>query len=192
METMVEPAEAEDVAEEPVTAAETAAETESAEPEAEPLGEEPAVGTESAEPTPPGLDWHGDLPVRMGRQIAKNARLERELQRANRLLREYRMADELRTLQQHDPTANLTAITELGEDYAKLRRAGVSAVAAYEAVKYRRAKGEIPPDTGALGSDRAQEKEFYTPEEVDRLSSRELDDPKIMERVMRSMTKWKK
>ncbi len=37
-----------------------------------------------------------------------------------------------------------------------------------------------------------QAKEYYSPEEVDRLSGRELDDPKIMERVMKSMTKWKK
>ena len=102
------------------------------------------------------------------------------------------MANELRSLQAHDPAANLTSIAELGDDYVRLRKAGVSATSAYEAVKYRRAKSEIPPDTGALGSDRAQEKEFYTPDEVDRLSSRELDDPKIMERVMRSMTKWKK
>ncbi|MBE6953099.1 MAG: hypothetical protein E7452_06060 [Ruminococcaceae bacterium] len=161
----------------------------------EAIAEEPTETPveESAEPAPAAAlpQEYADLPARIGRQIVKTVRLERELQRMQRMVREYRRADELRSLQAHDPTANLTDLAALGEDYARLRRAGVGAVAAYEAVKYQRAKGEIPPDTGALGSDRAQEKEFYTPDEVDRLTSRELDDPKIMERVMRSMTKWK-
>lgn len=192
METMIGAEGTVEIAEESAEAVETAAETEAVEPETELSGEEQADETKPTEPVQHESARPDDLPVRMGRQIAQNARLQRELQRANRLLREYRMADELRALQQHDPAANLTAISELGEDYARLRRAGVSAVAAYEAVKYRRTKDAIPPDIGILGSDRAQEKEFYTPDEVDRLSSRELDDPKIMERVMRSMTKWKK
>ena len=184
MEAMVETAEPAEITEEAAAAVETAAEPES--PGGEPI---PA---ESVEQAPSEPERYRDLPMRMERQIARTVRLERELQRANRQLREFRMANELRSLQAHDPAANLTSIAERGDDYVRLRKAGVSATSAYEAVKYRRAKSEIPPDTGALGSDRAQEKEFYTPDEVDRLSSRELDDPKIMERVMRSMTKWKK
>jgi hypothetical protein len=37
----------------------------------------------------------------------------------------------------------------------------------------------------------APEKEFYTPEEVDRLSKNDYDNPKIMARVRRSMTRWR-
>ena len=33
-------------------------------------------------------------------------------------------------------------------------------------------------------------RDFYTPEEVDLLTEAELDDPRVMERVMRSMRSW--
>jgi len=34
-------------------------------------------------------------------------------------------------------------------------------------------------------------KTFYTPEEVDRLSSRDLDDPTVFQNVRNSMRQWK-
>lgn len=36
-----------------------------------------------------------------------------------------------------------------------------------------------------------EEKNYYSPEEVDKLTSKDLDDPKIFERVRESMAKWK-
>lgn len=36
-----------------------------------------------------------------------------------------------------------------------------------------------------------EEKTFYTPEEVDKLTSKDLDDPKIFQRVRESMKRWK-
>lgn len=36
-----------------------------------------------------------------------------------------------------------------------------------------------------------QEKEYYTPEEVDRLTQKDLDNPKVFEAVRRSMMSWK-
>lgn len=152
--------------------------------------EEAAVVTAAETETP--TEDPNDFRARIGELLVKNLRLERALAKANSQLREYRRAAELRELQEHDPQANLTDAEALGPEYAKLRRAGVSAVAAYEALRYQRAVGEVPPNTGAIGTDRETEKEYYSPEEVDRLTSRELDDPKIMERVMKSMTKWKK
>ena len=84
----------------------------------------------------------------------------------------------------------------LGEQYAKLRAAGVDNLTAYAAVRTVSEMAAAqqpapPPDTGAVGTAAEQEKDFYTPEEVDRLTSKQLDDPKIMEKVMKSMTKWK-
>lgn len=35
-----------------------------------------------------------------------------------------------------------------------------------------------------------EEKDYYTPEEVDRLTEKDYDDPKIFEKVRRSMQKW--
>ena len=109
-----------------------------------------------------------------------------------RLLR-YRQMQELAELRAHDPALSVQSIGELGETYLRLRCAGVGNLAAYEAVKRAAGTGKpVPPDTGAVGLDTRQEKTYYTPADVDRLSARELDDPKIMEKVMKSMTKWRK
>ena len=44
---------------------------------------------------------------------------------------------------------------------------------------------------GSMKNGNAQEeKTYYSPEDVDKLTSEELDDPKIFERVRKSMEKW--
>lgn len=55
-------------------------------------------------------------------------------------------------------------------------------------------KPQKPASTGSVRSTRSskQEKEFYTPDEVDQLTSKDLDDPTIFARVRKSMTLWKK
>ena len=93
------------------------------------------------------------------------------------------------------PDENIT-MESLPADYVNLRAAGVENLTAYEAVRAVKAKAEAskkptPPDTGAVGTGKT-EPEFFTPEEVDRLTDQELDDPKIMAKVMKSMSKWKK
>lgn len=48
------------------------------------------------------------------------------------------------------------------------------------------------PSTGSVKDSGASKlKEHYTPEDVDNLSAKDLDDPVIFERVRQSMTKWK-
>jgi len=89
------------------------------------------------------------------------------------------------------PDAKIRSIDELGDQFAALRANGVDAVTAYAAMKAT-AKPK-PPVMGAVGA-AAGEKTFYTSAEVDELTRNHpemLDDPKIMERVMKSMTKWK-
>lgn len=94
------------------------------------------------------------------------------------------------------PADNIDEST-LGEQYAKLRSAGVDNLHAYAAIRDVAAAEEAgkkptPPDTGAVGQAPDPEIEYYTPEEVDKLTTKQLDDPQIMEKVMKSMTKWKK
>lgn len=45
------------------------------------------------------------------------------------------------------------------------------------------------PTIGSLKQERKAEKEFYSPEEISKLSEDDLADPKVYERVRRSMTK---
>ena len=45
---------------------------------------------------------------------------------------------------------------------------------------------------GKLNNQKAkEEKTTYTPDEVDRLTAKDYEDPKVMERVRASMLKWK-
>ena len=64
----------------------------------------------------------------------------------------------------------------------------------YEMWKKMNGKEAKKPDsTGSTKSTTPdnQIKEHYTPEEVDKLSSKDLDNPAIFERVMKSMKRWK-
>lgn len=81
-------------------------------------------------------------------------------------------------------------IDDLGDQFAALRANGVDAVTAYAAMqqaKQATAK-PVPPVMGAVNQTPA-EKEFYTSDELDRLTDKDLDDPSIFARAMRSMTR---
>lgn len=81
-------------------------------------------------------------------------------------------------------------IDDLGDQFAALRANGVDAVTAYAAMqqaKQATAK-PVPPVMGAVNQTSA-EKEFYTSEELDRLTDKDLDDPGIFAKAMRSMTR---
>ncbi|MEG3029487.1 MAG: hypothetical protein RR827_03720 [Oscillospiraceae bacterium] len=49
---------------------------------------------------------------------------------------------------------------------------------------------ETPPSSGSVTSTQAIEKDFYTEKEVDGLSEKELNNPKILDKIMKSMSKW--
>lgn len=122
-----------------------------------------------------------------------NAQLRQTLTDCQRQLLQYRQKQELEELRAHDPTLSVQSIQALGEEYLRLRCAGIGNLAAYEAIRRtQETRKTVPPDMGAIGGSTEQEPTYYTPEAVDRLTPRELDNPKIMERVMQSMTRWKK
>ena len=103
-------------------------------------------------------------------------------------------ANDLAEIQAKFPTDKVESIEALGEQFAKLRLSGVDNLTAYAAI--RTVKGldtkPTPPETGSVGNNAEPEKEYFTPEEVDKLTPKQLDDPKLMSKVMKSMTKWKK
>lgn len=101
------------------------------------------------------------------------------------------MEDDLKKIQKLDPSVK--SLDELGEDYFNLIQAGVDGEVAFEAVKAKKQRETIipPAEVGKVNSNSKAEKDYYTPEEVDRLSEKELENPKIWEVVRKSMTKWK-
>lgn len=79
-------------------------------------------------------------------------------------------------------------------DFAKKFNRGTKKSEIYEMWKKMNGQTSKKPDsTGSTKSTTPdnQIKEYYTPEEVDKLSSKDLDNPTIFDRVMKSMKRWK-
>ncbi len=96
-------------------------------------------------------------------------------------------------INKYNPGAKIKNLDDLGPEYTRLRAAGVSNLAAYAATQaVSEAHNKLkPPSIGAVGSNSSRQKDYYSPAEVDKLTEKDLDDPKILEAVKRSMTKWK-
>lgn len=104
------------------------------------------------------------------------------------------MEQDLKRIKEAHPEEQAKSLFDLGETFAKLVAGGIDALTAYDAVRAetQRNTSPIPPKPGKVQGNTAKTKDFYTPEEVDQLTEKQLDDPKIMDTVMKSMTKWRK
>lgn len=115
---------------------------------------------------------------------AKISQLEQTLQseRAERA-----MEKDLAEIQKLDP--NVKSLDDLGETYANFIRAGLSGVEAYAAIKAKENfNTETPPKTIGNLSTAPVKKDYFTSEEVDRMSpSEQLANH---EAIMNSMAKW--
>lgn len=93
------------------------------------------------------------------------------------------------------PDVSAKDVRELGETYLSIMKAGgVDAISAYEAqlAAARRKKKDAPPAIGAVNTTGVREKDFYSPDEVDRLTDKDFEkNPKLLSLVLRSMTRWK-
>jgi hypothetical protein len=133
-------------------------------------------------------------------QEAENAKFT-QLQTENEFFRSIAksaaMKEDLATLKSAYPNdakvQSLKDITELGNDFFGFMSALHDPAKAYDAllIMQGRTTKPVPPDIGAVNSSTGKEKDFYTPDEVDKLTSKDYDNPKIMERVRQSMLKWK-
>lgn len=101
-----------------------------------------------------------------------------------------RMAEDLAKIQKLDP--KVKSLDELGPAFGQLIRQGIPAERAYRVLAEEKKEAELvpPPKIGKVNAKTKAEKDFYTSEEVDKLTEAELDDPKIRAKVMKSMTRW--
>ncbi len=121
------------------------------------------------------------------RMRLENERLREENERLTGDAIERRMAEDLALIRGMDES--VTSLEELGEEFAALIAAGISAPVAFSALREAR-RASQPPTMGALTGSSKGEKTFYSPTEVDALTSDQLADPAVWERVRESMTKW--
>ena len=113
----------------------------------------------------------------------QNASLQEELLN---IAIERRMAEDLRTIQSIDPTVK--SLDDLGESFAQFIGAGLTAQEAYYASIIRDQKEKVyPPSAIGKVSDTKVERDYYTSEELDNLSSEEMDAN--WEKVKRSMNR---
>lgn len=112
------------------------------------------------------------------------SRLREDLQRERA---ERAMEKDLAEIQRIDP--NVKSLDELGETYANYIRAGLSGVDAYAAIKAKEnLNTETPPKTIGNLSTEPVKKDYFTSEEVDKMSpSEQLANH---EAIMASMSKW--
>lgn len=101
--------------------------------------------------------------------------------------------DDLRKIQAINP--EIKSLDELGEKWWKLMTVGFTAEEAYHAVKSadNANKKTPPPEMGKVNASQKADKSFYTEEEVDAMiasNSKDLDNPIILEKIRKSMTKW--
>jgi hypothetical protein len=128
---------------------------------------------------------------------AKYNQLQSEVETYKSLAIEKLKSDDLAKLKSAYPedkeVQKLKSIDELGDEFFSLLSATKDPELAYDALQVRNARHTkpTPPDIGAVNGSSSKEKDFYTPDEVDKLTEKDYDNPKIMERVRQSMLKWK-
>lgn len=102
-----------------------------------------------------------------------------------------KMRSDLEQIQRLDPT--VSDLDSLGENFLRLIENGIDAKTAFAAVKAASAGAQSPkqPETGAVGNTENADSEFFSSRELDRLTSRDLDNPLIFKKAMKSLKRLK-
>lgn len=142
------------------------------------------------------LDEYKDKYQKEQDEAEKRERMEEELEALREEKRNRVFEDDIKAIKDAYPDVKAKSVYDLGEKYWSLMKTGeLSALEAYEVIRKleERGKKTPPPSTGSTKSAAGKaEKDYYSSEEVDNLTEKDLDDPKILEKVFKSMTKWRK
>lgn len=100
-------------------------------------------------------------------------------------------ARDLAAIKKAFPDEKAKHVSELGNEFMAMMASGkVSAVAAYRAIReQRQIDHPAPKSMGDVGGSGGTEKEYYTQDEVQRMSPAEVS--KNYDKIRRSMTRWK-
>ena len=95
-----------------------------------------------------------------------------------------KMQSDLDELKKAEPS--LEALDSLGEEFIRLVENGIDAKTAYHAIKQAVAAPAVP-STGEMGTAGNSMPEFYSSRELDRLTARDLEDPAVFKKAMKSL-----
>lgn len=87
------------------------------------------------------------------------------------------------------PDIKYATFEEFPSDFHRLVCAQVSPEIAYRVVA-ENSEVKKPAEMGKINENSEQERDFYTSKEVDKLTKKQLSNPKVMETVLKSMLKW--
>ena len=126
-----------------------------------------------------------DPEIRQAIEDAKNLREERN---------ERIFADDLAAIKAKYPEESAEKIQDLGDDFIRIMAAGggnLNALVVYEALRAQKqqVQNQAPPVIGDVVQTPPPEKEFFTSEELDRLKNKDLDDPKVFEKALKSLAR---
>lgn len=113
---------------------------------------------------------------------AQNEELQK---RADKYEFDVQKAKDLQAIKKAHSDANISDVLELGEKFFQFRGMGIDPVTAYEALQLQ--KG-IPPKAIGKAKPETPEKDTFTRDEVERMSSDER--VKNYDKIRKSMTKW--
>lgn len=121
---------------------------------------------------------------------------------ANEIIQQSKFRADLESIKAAYPDLKAESVEDLGDDYIKMQIVNeqqpeeyqLDAATIYGMAMAKKAKTEkkVPASTGDIVSGAAPEKEFYTSQEVDHFTKEDyLKDPSLLEKVRKSMTKWR-
>lgn len=96
----------------------------------------------------------------------------------------------LNKVKEEYPDVTYNSFEEFPEEFHRLVCAKVSPAVAYRVTLDTKNKKSEPATIGKINANSEQERDFYTSKEVDKLTKKQLSNPKIMNTVLKSMLKW--
>lgn len=127
------------------------------------------------------------------RRMRETAAL-RELDSLRRWRDEKIIEEDIAMIREAYPDFQAKSAADLPEQFLRIMATGhVDPLTAYDICTMQKTGcGRSAADPGAIENASAREKDYYTPEEVDRLTDRDFQsNPRLLDIVQRSMTKWR-
>ena len=96
---------------------------------------------------------------------------------------------DLNSIKAEYPDEKASDISQLGDEFMQLCAAGIKPIAAYDAIRAGKMRTEKqPPSMGDVNGFSANEKSFYSRDEVERMSPKDVH--KNYEKIRKSMASW--
>lgn len=101
------------------------------------------------------------------------------------LVIEARLAEDIKSIQEIDPSVK--SVDDLDTRFFTLRKNGIDAKTAYLAIKGSNLPSPKPTDIGSVGNAAGTDDGYYTATQLDKLTSKDLEDPKVYAKAMKSL-----